>query len=531
METQTLSAGIYDRTSKEDKNQKKISTEQQVEKGIEEAAKHNLTVAREHIYIDRDLSGKLPPTCWAGGKKKSRPAFSGLIQAIEEGEIKAVVVRMMDRLARNTLVSLNFLKLCEEKGITLYATDEALPKVIDASGRLQLTVLIAIAEYQREQIVANVKGAKDHQRKHRMKMGAAVTVGYKDGEKGEILKDDDGETIVKEIHTMYQAGKTIGEITRHCQATYKTHTYSKTTKWHNSTVRRILSNVAYIGQGIQGQPRILSDEVFSDTQKALASRRNTKWGVRLEKHLLGGMLKCGECGNRCAISIMYRKEDGGLTNTGIKWGATYRCKSTSNQHPNGNPICINEREWDLWADRFLGTAKRVNGNSDSGVRASLELKKDKIEKNVEGAEGMLASGDIDIAKYKDISSKAKAELSKIDVELSKLVVSSHKSIKPWAEMDIVEKRIMIKEVCESILVFHNGVMVTFKAYVKITEEDTLGNVDFSQGSKVWFPVHRATGKANHKINSLLPDNRNAWQGWRETAVDGQGFVWTPSWGI
>ena len=168
----TKSAGIYIRRSQERNGEESVSISQQLTDAKTLAKKERLHVDERYTYIDANLSGKLPPTCWAQGKSKSRPALSKLIGHIEDGEpIVAVICRKRDRLARNLVLAMRLYEFFAEHKVKLLCTNESLPASNDASGKFTLAVLSAAAELTLQQTSENYLAAKRYMKSQGQKIG------------------------------------------------------------------------------------------------------------------------------------------------------------------------------------------------------------------------------------------------------------------------------------------------------------------------------------------------------------------------
>ncbi len=68
------------------------------------------------IYQDPALSGSLPPL--------ERPGLHALLEALKAGDIKQVIVTRLDRLARDTMLSLWLMKEIKKLGAELASIAE-----------------------------------------------------------------------------------------------------------------------------------------------------------------------------------------------------------------------------------------------------------------------------------------------------------------------------------------------------------------------------------------------------------------------
>ena len=86
------------------------------------------------------------------GAKTERPELRKLLASLCTGD--TVIVTRLDRLARSTRDLLNVLAVIAEKGGTFRSLGDAWADTTTAHGRLMLTVLGGLAEFERELIKA-----------------------------------------------------------------------------------------------------------------------------------------------------------------------------------------------------------------------------------------------------------------------------------------------------------------------------------------------------------------------------------------
>jgi DNA invertase Pin-like site-specific DNA recombinase len=99
----------------------------------------------------------------ASGAKSDRPELAKAIGRLEEGDV--LVVTRLDRLARSTRDLLNVIAAIADRGAGFKSLKDAWADTTTAHGRLMLTVLGGLAEFERELIRARTgegrKRAKD----------------------------------------------------------------------------------------------------------------------------------------------------------------------------------------------------------------------------------------------------------------------------------------------------------------------------------------------------------------------------------
>ncbi len=99
------------------------------------------------------------------GGKTSRAGLGALMAAVEAGEIEAVLVVKLDRMARSLSHFAQLVALLDRAGVALIATSQGIDTSKDnPAGRLQMHVLAAVAEFERslirERTVAGLTAAR-----------------------------------------------------------------------------------------------------------------------------------------------------------------------------------------------------------------------------------------------------------------------------------------------------------------------------------------------------------------------------------
>jgi len=105
----------------------------------------------------------------ASGAKTDRPELAKLIRRLEEGDV-LVVVRL-DRLARSTKDLLNVLDEIGKHGAGFRSLRDAWADTTTPHGRLMLTVLGGLAEFERSLIVARTGEGRKRAKERGVKFG------------------------------------------------------------------------------------------------------------------------------------------------------------------------------------------------------------------------------------------------------------------------------------------------------------------------------------------------------------------------
>ena len=105
----------------------------------------------------------------ASGAKTDRAQLARLLREVEPGDV--VLVTRLDRLARSTRDLLNVLAALAERGAAFRSLRDAWADTTTAHGRLMLTVLAGLAEFERELIRARTGEGRARAKANGVKMG------------------------------------------------------------------------------------------------------------------------------------------------------------------------------------------------------------------------------------------------------------------------------------------------------------------------------------------------------------------------
>ena len=103
------------------------------------------------------------------GAKCDRPELQRLLKALEPGAV--VVVTRLDRLARSTIDLLTTIKQIADKGCLFKSLADPWADTTTPGGRLMLTVLGGLAEFERELIKARTTEGRERAKRSGIRMG------------------------------------------------------------------------------------------------------------------------------------------------------------------------------------------------------------------------------------------------------------------------------------------------------------------------------------------------------------------------
>lgn len=140
------------------------------------------------------------------GSKASRPGLDRLMQGAHRREFDAVAVTKLDRLFRSTKHLLETVDQLDHLGVGLIPLDQPALDTTGPAGRLTLTVLGAVAEFERDLICSRVKEG----------LARAKMKGKKLGNPGLPASTE------ARICALLDSGVNISEIARSCGVTRPT---------------------------------------------------------------------------------------------------------------------------------------------------------------------------------------------------------------------------------------------------------------------------------------------------------------------
>lgn len=320
----------------------RVSTEMQVDGYSLEAQKNCLKKFAEReelviagVYEDAGKSGK---------SIEGRPAFRRMLSDIESGAgIDYVMVYKLSRFGRNAADILNSLELLQTYDVNLICIEEGIDSS-QTSGKLLISVLSAVAEIERENILEQTMNGRREKARQGKWNGGPAPYGYMI--KDEILSINEEEAeIVRTIYDKYVNTRLgYSGIAKYfnLQGIKKTpRKESDIEEFSAHFIQLLIDNPVYCGkiaygrrskERVKGKKNeyklvkqkeyclvdgqhegIISEELWQKAQeKRLAT--GIKYASKLgneRAHLLTGIIKCPKCGcGMYANRVCWTKKDG-----------------------------------------------------------------------------------------------------------------------------------------------------------------------------------------------------------------------------
>ena len=308
------------------------SLEAQKERLMKFAEFQDMEVVRE--YCDAGKSGK---------SITGRPEFQRMLQDVSEERdgVAFILVFKLSRFGRNAADVLNSLQFIQDYGVNLICVEDGIDSSKD-SGKLTITVLSAVAEIERENIlVQTMEGRKQKAREGKWNGGQAP-FGYDlDSGNSTLMVNEEEAEIVriiydKFVHTDMGADAICNYLNQRGYTKKKVRGH-ELNYFARGLIMKILDNPVYTGKIAYGKNvtekvkgtrdeyrRVKTDDylladglheaiVDEETWEAAREKRK-RTGVRFVKthsleheHILTGLIRCPLCGGGMSGTVQRRQ--------------------------------------------------------------------------------------------------------------------------------------------------------------------------------------------------------------------------------
>lgn len=301
------------------------SIDEQLERLRKYCDAHGWTIYKE--YVDPGYTGS----------NIDRPAMLKLLKDVREKKVDTVLVYKLDRLSRSQK---DTLYLIEEEFLPNQVDFISMSENFDTStpfGKAMIGILSVFAQLEREQIKERLAmGHIGRAKAGYWRGGSNPPIGY-DFIDGMLVVNKYEAIQVKKIFSLFLEGETMNGIANYMNKNY-TNRYSNYE--HSGIISKILRNKLYIGKikykGVEYDgihEAIIDSEIFDRAQrryKEISATDDHHYRSPFKgKHLLTGILFCGNCGARYftwTARSSKKDESGKQTKLGEKY-AYYKCYS------------------------------------------------------------------------------------------------------------------------------------------------------------------------------------------------------------
>ena len=472
--------------------QKKLRVAAYCRVSTEQETSYEAQVTHYTEYIQKnpewELAGIFADDGISGTNTKKRDEFNRMIDECMAGNIDMVITKSyFEKEAINTL---------------------------DAKGEVLITIMASLAQQESQSMSQNIKlGLQYRYQQGKVQVNHNRFLGYTKDNDGHLIIDPEQAEIVKRIYREYLEGSSMDKIADGLMAD-GILTGAGKTKWHTSTINKILRNEKYMGDAllqktyttdfltkkriknngtvpqyyVEGDHEaIIPKELFMQVQAELVRRRVVHVSPTGKKrsfscnHCFAQMVFCGDCGE------LYRRVH--WNNHGCKsivWRCISRLEPTSAEK-NCTNRTVNElllQEITVKAfhqilterDFFLKTLQQniakavVNADtlSPDGIQTRLEELQKELIKKANNKQGYDAIAD-EIFRLRD--QKEQSELDSHHREEAMNRIKELQDFIAGQETDITEfDEALVKKLIEKITVFADHFTVEFKSGITIDIE-------------------------------------------------------------
>lgn len=306
---------------------RRVSTDMQVEEGVSlDNQLHRLKAFAESQgwtivseYVDEGISAK---------NIENRPGIQQIMKDIEQKRFDVLLVYKLDRLVRRVKDLHELLQHMEQYDVMFKSATEPFDTTTPA-GKLFITMIAAMAEWERETIAERVYDNMKHRAEGGFRNGGPSPFGYDYDEKGNLVINEEEAKWVRFMFKKYETNGSQNIAKMLNKYGIKT---KKEALWSDFSVRFILRNPIYAGKNrwnyrspVKGKAytgnEIIQDinqkdfesiipvEQFKEVQSLIKLRSNVAF--RSDNHYpFSGIAKCAKCGNSLTGAFKKRKSGG-----------------------------------------------------------------------------------------------------------------------------------------------------------------------------------------------------------------------------
>lgn len=464
-----------------DSTEQMNSLENQIKHYTELFNKNGFTRAECGMYYSKDKKNevvKYIPSIFAdegisGTKLKNRGAFNYMLECAYRKEFDAILVKNVQRWARNVEDGAGILKKLKVMGIKVIFEDGWLDSLNPANEATINILFVMAQEESRAKSIAIQFGIRKAQESG--KFTSALPYGYKNN-KGYLEPVQEQLDVVKNIFSLYLEGWGSTKIVKYLNG--EEIPTQKGRRWSTSQIFGIITNSIYTGKQIthrqintdinldrfvhDGQVyksrkpvsedewiinqieelRIISDETFQEAQREYTKRKEMYITASRPSNanIFSNLLYCRNCG----IAMRRKKLWGWKRKDGTrKFGVEWVCIQHDKYH---NDICQYRNSWheDVLIERVKKEIEKLRENKGSLDKMfseymqsffsseevaekimELQTRLNEIKAEVSANLKLFSKNIIDEEQYKQQNDELQNYKKEIDTELAKIKRIDH----------------------------------------------------------------------------------------------------------
>lgn len=335
-----------------------------------------------------------------GTKTDKRNGFQEMIARCQNGEIDMILTKSISRFARNTVDTLNYVRMLKDKNIAIFFEKENI-NTLDMNGELLLTIMSSLAQQEVESLSQNVKIGLQMKMKRGEMVGFNGCFGYDYNPETKTLSvNEDEAQTVRKIYDMYLQGYGTTTIAKRLIELGIKNKKGEVS-WHTHGVMGIIKNEKYKGDILLGKTfttdpiskrrlanfgeenqyyirdhhePIVSREVWDEAERIRKKRAKNKvvetTGNReryTRQYAFSSMCECAYCGHKLTRRTRH--------SSSIYEKPVWQCMNATK---NGIANCPNCKAIDeaILEGAFLDAFKLLAGNFDDVLDVVLSYVED-----------------------------------------------------------------------------------------------------------------------------------------------------------
>jgi len=295
-----LRTALYTRVSTEMQADEGFSLDAQLTRLHAYCESQGWTVA--DIYTDEGLSAK----------NTGRPELQRMLRDIAEKKIDIVLVYKLDRLTRNVTDLYELIQKFETRGVGFKSATEVFDTTT-AMGRLFITIVAALAQWERENLAERTKMGQIEMTKQGKWSGGNAAFGYRYVD-GNLVIEEAEAAVVQEIFNRYLSGQGTRQML-HWLNNPNHSQLAPHQRWTQTAIKYVLRNPLYAGyvrygyRTVGGKRQknplvmpgthepVIKPEMFERVEQMRAQRTKMPSRSGTGTYALSGVLYCGLCGS------------------------------------------------------------------------------------------------------------------------------------------------------------------------------------------------------------------------------------------
>ena len=461
----------------------RVSTEEEEQQGSFEIQKLYYT-EKINSTPEWEVAGIYADDGISGVHTKKRDGFNQMIQDCKKRKIDLILTKSISRFARNTLDSIQYVRMLKQMGIAVVFEKENI-NTATMNSEMILTVLSAFAQAESESISQNVARGKRMGYKHgKFAFPYGRIIGYRKGADGKPEIIPEQAEIIRLIFNSYLQGDSLQSIKAKLE-TAGALTARGNTAWSAQSIQRILQNEKYCGDvllqktftedvltGVHkkntGQlPQyyienyhdgIVSKQMFREVQteiarrnsKSAANQRKRRRGRYNSKYALSERLVCRDCGSpykRVTWNIHGRKQIVWRCVNRIEYGTKF-CGNSPSIPEEELHRAILKAVQDLAANFTDEVAAQINGilhsiQTGESIKPNLQEQLKQTQQEFDRLLEMSLDFDGDTPFLDDRLKKLNSKIKRLKKAIEETAAQQEKASQP--EMLLSAKVLQIQE--------------------------------------------------------------------------------------